>query len=130
MRGDDIWTRAAATGALIQIGAPAVDGLAEALTDDAKVVRRAAAKALGKIAASGDSVTVRVRLSQALNDQDKGVRRFAAQALGRLEADSAVPALIEALADDNAEVRLAALTALANIDTEEARVALDNWRGE
>ena len=89
LRGDDLWVRAASTGALIKIGSPAVDGLIEALGDDQPAVRRSAAKALGKI---GDAAAV-LGLIEALDDQDRPVRRFAYEALARIGTPEALAAL-------------------------------------
>ncbi|GAB4515574.1 MAG: hypothetical protein OHK0046_19320 [Anaerolineae bacterium] len=127
LRGNDIWVRAAVTGALIQIGTPAIEGLTDALRDEDKAVRRAAAKALGKIGELGDDDRVQRGLSSALLDVDDGVRRFAAEALGRLKATSMVSELTEALDDQNAEVRIAAFKALANFKTPEAQKAVRQW---
>lgn len=127
LRGDDLWVRAAATGALISIGSPAVSGLVQALRDEDKAVRRAAAKALGKIGDQGQDQEVLCGLSVGLLDVDGAVRRFAAEALGRLEAASMVPELTEALNDSNASVRIAAFRALARIDTPEAQSAVRQW---
>jgi HEAT repeat protein len=127
LRGDDIWVRAAATGALISIGSPAVSGLVQALSDEDKAVRRAAAKALGKIGERGQDQEVLRGLSVGLLDVDGAVRRFAAEALGRLEAASMVPELSEALNDRNTSVRIAAFRALAKIDTPEAQSAVRQW---
>ena len=52
----------------------------EALKDDSKYVRKAAAEALGEI---GDKVAVPV-LIETLHDTNKYVRRAAANALGRI----------------------------------------------
>ena len=49
LRDDDMYVRVQVTSALIRVGAPAVAGLTEALDDARPAVRRAAAKALGKI---------------------------------------------------------------------------------
>lgn len=127
LRGDDPWVRAAVTGALIQMGSPAVDGLVDALRDEDKAVRRAAAKAVGKIGERADDNRVVRGLSAALLDVDRGVRRFAAEALGRLGAAGKVDELREVLSDRDAEVRIAAFKALANIDTPEAQAAVHNW---
>ena len=127
MRGDDIWVRAAATGALINIGPASISGLADALSDGDKAVRRAAAKALGKIGESGEDNEALRRLSAALLDVDKSVRRFAAEALGRMEADTMVPELTEVLDDRDPKVRIAAFKALAKIDTPEAQQAVRQW---
>lgn len=130
LQGDDIWTRAAAAGALISIGSPAVEGLTGALRHEKKAVRRAAAKALGKIGENGKDEGALRALSAALLDVDDGVRRFAAEAIGRLGAEGMVPELKEVLADNNAEVRIAAFRALANIDTPEAQKAVRSWLHE
>lgn len=72
-------------------------------------------------------MTVIRGLSAALLDIDDGVRRFSAEALGRLDAKSKVPELSDALNDKDAQVRIAAFRALANIDTPEARHAVRQW---
>lgn len=89
LRDNDIFLRAAITGALIQIGAPAVPGLIRALFDDNRAVRRAAAKALGKI---GDERAV-APLSVSLKDGDEGVRKFSEEALRRINTPKARAAL-------------------------------------
>lgn len=131
MRWDDMWTRAAITAALIANGSDVViAGLIDALRDEKNAVRRAAAKALGKIEVKTetDAHTMAMRgLSVALLDVDDGVRRFAAEALGRLGAESKVSELSDALNDKDATVRIAAFRALANIDTPEARNAVHRW---
>ena len=125
LRWDDIFTRAAATGALIQIGEPAVDGLADALRDENKMVRRAAAKALGKIGIASDAALT--GLSTALLDVDSSVRRFAAEALGRLGDATMVPELAQALDDKDPKAKIAAFRALAKIDSPEARELVRAW---
>lgn len=82
LRADDIFLRMAITGTLINIGQPAVPGLVKALFDHNKAVRRASAKALGKIGSKRAINPLRV----AIKDSDEGVRKFAQQALDRLEA--------------------------------------------
>ncbi len=81
LRADDIFLRMAITGALIAIGRPSVSGLVRALFDNNVAVRRASAKALGKI---GDRDAMNA-LRVAAKDSDVGVRRFAQEALARLE---------------------------------------------
>jgi len=82
LRADDMFLRMATTGALINIGMPAVSGLIRALFDQNAAVRRASAKALGKIG-SKDAINA---LKVASKDGDPGVSRLAAEALLRLEA--------------------------------------------
>lgn len=131
LRWDDMWTRSAVTAALIANGSVlVVEGLSVALRDEKSAVRRAAAKALGKIDIQTESeihITVIRGLSAALLDVDDGVRRFSAEALGRLGAEGKVSELSDALNDGNAQVRIAAFRALANIDTPEARKAVHQW---
>ncbi len=127
LRDDDMYVRVQVTSALIRIGAPAVDGLTEALTDSRPAVRRAAAKALGKIGCA-DAAALRA-LSALLSDADAGQRRFAAEALGRLGATGAVEALGTALRDHDARVRnaaAAALQALGDAALPTLRAALDD----
>jgi len=82
LRADDMFLRMAVTGALIAIGVPSVSGLIRALFDQSAAVRRASAKALGKIG-SKDAINA---LKVASKDGDPGVSRLAAEALARLEA--------------------------------------------
>jgi HEAT repeat protein len=82
LRADDMYLRMAITGALIAIGRPSVPGLVKALFDNNAAVRRAAAKALGKI---GDHETIKP-LTVALKDADAGVRKFAQEAIARLQS--------------------------------------------
>jgi HEAT repeat protein len=108
LRDADMFVRVHVTGALIQIGQPAVVGLNEALNDDKAAVRRAAAKALGKIR----HVDGIVGLRAAMTDADADVRRFSAQALGRIGDESTIDVLGEALRDEDGRVRKAAAGAL------------------
>jgi len=89
MRADDMFLRAAITGALIKIGPPAVPGLTRALFDPSKAVKRAACKALGRI---GSERAVPA-LKFSLRDGNEGVRRFAREALERIDSPAARAAL-------------------------------------
>lgn len=89
MRGNDIFLRAAITGALIRIGHPSVPGLTRALFDPSSAVKRAACKALGKIG-SQRSVPA---LIHSLNDSNPGVRKLAREALARIDTPAARAAL-------------------------------------
>lgn len=80
LRADDMYLRMAITGALINIGNPSVPGLVKALFDKNKAVRRASAKALGKI---GNKRAIKP-LQVAVKDQDPGVRKMCQEALDRL----------------------------------------------
>jgi HEAT repeat protein len=89
LRADDMFLRAGITGALIQIGYPAVPGLTRALFDPSNAVKRAACKALGKI---GSERSVQA-LIFSLNDRNAGVRKFAREALTRIDSPEARQAL-------------------------------------
>ena len=89
MRADDMFLRAAITGALIKIGPPAVPGLTRALFDPSNAVKRAACKALGRI---GSERAVPA-LKFSLRDGNEGVRRFAREALERIDSPAARAAL-------------------------------------
>jgi hypothetical protein len=78
------------------------------LGNNAVLVRRAAAEALGKL---GDSRAVEP-LIRALGDSDHNVRRIAAMALGKLGDPRAVEPLIGRLGDSNHNVRYAIALAL------------------
>ena len=127
LRDDDMYVRVQVTSALIHMGAPAVAGLTEALTDARPAVRRAAAKALGKIGCA-DAAALQA-LGATLDDADAGQRRFAAEALGRLGATEALAPLGVALRDPDARVRdaaAAALQALGDAALPTLRAALDD----
>lgn len=89
LRDNDMFLRAGITGALIQIGYPAVPGLTRALFDPSNAVKRAACKALGKI---GSERAVPA-LINSLQDGNPGVRRFAREALERIDNPAARAAL-------------------------------------
>lgn len=89
LRDDDMFLRAAITGAMIRIGPPAVPGLTRALFDPSSAVKRAACKALGRI---GSERAVPA-LKFSLRDGNKGVRRFAREALERIDSPAARAAL-------------------------------------
>jgi HEAT repeat protein len=108
LRDMDMFVRVHATDALIRVGRAAIQGLLAALEDEKAAVRRAAAKALGKIK-HRDGVA---GLRASIRDADADVRRFTAQALGRIGDESSVDVLGEALRDSDARVRKAAAGAL------------------
>jgi HEAT repeat protein len=89
MRENDMFLRVGITGALIKIGYPAVPGLTKALFDRNNAVKRAAAKALGKIG-SERSVPA---LINALRDRDPNMRKLAREALERIGTPEAHEAL-------------------------------------
>ncbi len=81
LRANDMYLRVAVTSALINIGNPSVPGLIKALFDRNKAVRRAAAKALGKI---GNPRAIQA-LEVAVKDREPGVRKLCKEALERLQ---------------------------------------------
>ena len=108
LRDADMFVRVHATDALIRVGHAAIEGLLEALRDERAAVRRAAAKALGKI----KHLDAVVGLRDSIRDEDADVRRFTAQALGRIGDESSVDVLGQALRDSDSRVRKAAAGAL------------------
>ncbi|MFI2204028.1 fumarate reductase/succinate dehydrogenase flavoprotein subunit [Streptomyces sp. NPDC020192] len=93
------------------------------LTEDTDALVRGAA--LGALAGTGCPPPLAARAVAALSDPAWQVRSGAATALSAAAAETAVPALAKALADPNADVRKAAVLALArHRDTAEARAAL------
>jgi len=106
--------------ALIKIGGPAVGPLSEALLNDSRSrVRYNAAIALGDIKDAGSIDTLITALQK---DVDYQVRMYSAEALGEMAEkwsiellDNAVTALMEALKDNDQNVRQKAAAALGKI---------------
>lgn len=94
-------TRARATRELIDVGAPAVEGLLACLSDDLWVVRYRAAEALGEI---GDPRSCDALIA-ALGDQKDHVRYMSAKSLGKMSACGAKDQLVPLLDDENEYVR-------------------------
>jgi HEAT repeat protein len=113
-----------ATGALSKIGQAAVPGLTKALRDEDWKVRRSACEALWGM---GD-VTAVPSLVEALLDRNDVVRQAAASALEAMGATS-VPGLIAGLNNSHRQIAQASADLLRRIDSDEARVALRDWRG-
>ena len=107
--------------ALSFMGSAAVPPLQDAINSNDAIVRREALRALGKLRerASIDPRIVVPLLLRAIDDPDPSVRNVAVTYLGivRDEPVAEVAGLIEALADENAEVRQAAAAALAEYGT-------------
>ncbi|AOR32703.1 fumarate reductase/succinate dehydrogenase flavoprotein subunit [Streptomyces fodineus] len=111
--------RASLTAGDRELLAATLDGLTE---DIDPLVRGAALAALADV---GCPAPLAVRAVAALSDRAWQVRSGAATALSAAAAETAVPALAEALADPNADVRKAAVLALTrHRATTEARAAL------
>ena len=94
--------------------------------DPSPRVRRAAARALGRIAAPRQAVGP---LAGLLADEEMTVRWTAARALAAFGAE-AQTALAEALTDDNAAIRAAAAVGLGEMGTEATLALLERARGD
>lgn len=123
--------RGYAAYALGEIGTTAADtlpALTHLATDEAEWVRRNVVEALGTLDAPAETLVP--TLTQALaNDADGQVRFSAALSLARLgaKAADAVPALQQALKDENRYVRANAVDALNRIGTPEAKDILIHY---
>jgi HEAT repeat protein len=106
--------RASALDALATCRAPdaAEVGLA-ALQDDDAMVRATAARLLGEL---GQPEHAAVLAQSLVGDRAPRVRQRAAESLTRLGGESAVAALLVGLEDEAAEVRLAAVRGLRDLD--------------
>jgi len=112
--------RAVAANALIAIGAAALPGIRNLLSDDAPDARADAVELLGRLGNPRDSLSLRERLE----DDAPLVRRRACEALARLGADDACDALEELLTDEVSDVRISAAEALAAIGDERSAPTL------
>ena len=99
-RGDLL--RFPAAEALVPIGREAVPPLVEALATKQCDVRCLAIKTLVEI---GDAAVP--QLLKALKEKNLRVRKCAAEALSEIHSKAALPALVDALSDNNHRVRLA-----------------------
>jgi HEAT repeat protein len=103
-----------------QVDAAVFRGLAAALKDEQKDIRREAALAIGIL---GGSVVVK-DLVTALQDLDAGVRGAAATAIGKVGSNDEGKALIPLLGDDSEGVRKRVLKAIGVLHVKEAGPAL------
>jgi HEAT repeat protein len=117
----DIRTTENAAYGLSAVGAPALDGLIEALTHPAENTRAGAAFAFGETFALGelpqaaqDAVPALIAL---LQDESDYVRRNVVEALGTIGGplSQVVPALMQALDDADGQVRFTAILSLSRI---------------
>lgn len=115
LKGKSGHVRMNAAQALAEIGPEAshVPLLVEALKDDERMVRYFIAIALGRI--GPDARAAVPALIASLKGSDVGVRWVSAEALGNIGDESALPALTEALKDDNRPVRDRAAKAIRKI---------------
>jgi hypothetical protein len=98
-----------------------------ALADAAETTRAAALRDLGNLAYPGGAAVVQVALR---HDPFASVRREAARALRGYPADLAVPALLDGLADEMADVRGAAAASLSIVTGQsfgDDRAAWTRW---
>jgi HEAT repeat protein len=155
LKDKDRYARIAAVEALREIGnAAAVAGLIEAVADPDESVRWVAAGALGEIGdaravlallqalQAADTILQDIaaqslgrigspavdKLRATLNHPDKQVRRLVAQTLGEIGSPNATTDLVDALQDEDWQVRWAAVKALENIATPEALAVAHNWK--
>jgi len=111
--GASIFDQYGALDKIVEIGAPAVEPLIEALKrDEDEVARWVAADALGTI---GDNRAVEPLIEALKNDVHPDVQWHAAESLGRLRDDRAVEFLADALKDEDSMVREFAKKALKEI---------------
>jgi HEAT repeat protein len=116
MLGDkDETVRAAATGALHQIGKPAAAALAKAIKSDDRLIRCGAAVALARLEPTNpDNISALLEAAAAGRDVSKEVRAEAHLALHKVGAGG-VPALIKGMSDPDIEVRRRSADALGSI---------------
>ncbi len=94
----------------------AIEALIQALDDDADLVRRSAASAIGYIGYPLDEA-IAALVKTLTTDEERDVRASCADALGNLGDPRALEALIQAL-DDDENVRLAAVDALRKLGSD------------
>lgn len=108
-------------------GADSSDLANDLLGDDLYLAKRAA-KELADHAIIPEVVAE--RLSRGIHHEDSGIRKLVCQGLADLSHPSAVPVLIEALVDQDGEVRLAArraLEGLTQLELGEDSAAWNEW---
>lgn len=119
--------RSVAGQALLELGEPALPGLAGLLATGDAATRAVAAELVGLLGGAGQSTDLEARL----HDPAAEVRARAARALGRVGASSAAAALRNALDDRVPFVRVAAAGALGELrDREAVPRLLELARGE
>lgn len=101
-----------------------VTSLLHAIDDEHKRVRIEAIYTLGAIAKPPLAEADAVQLVKAIDHYDPAIRAAAARVAGRLQVKSAGDALITAVNDSHADVRLAAMRALGEIGEPQAVQAL------
>lgn len=116
LHDSDPLTRQYSAWALGQIGEPALEvagiALISLLEDPSPAVSTAAAQAIGGIGSTQGMIEL---LTEKLRHGSVRARQAAVKALGWLEADSAYPALVEAVHDEDPGVRQGAIAALGEL---------------
>lgn len=107
----DLYVRETITWALVRLGEPALQPLADALRHERAQVRQDAAHALGKL---GDSRALNALIS-ILGDSEVRVVIKSVQALGQIGDSAAASALIPLLGHIHAELRATLSTALGQL---------------
>lgn len=127
-KSDDVGVREAAVSALGQMpkSSKIVDAAKAALKDDSFGVRSAAAVSLGELVGPKDAQAdaIAKALIETLGDDYRAVREAAAQGLVALGSDEAIDGLAKRLANLSLPVKLVALRALADSESEAAKKAL------
>jgi HEAT repeat protein len=115
--------RYAAATSLARLRDPrGVEFLFTGLDDEDPIQRLNAVRSL--IDVERKSGGIAARLLSSLDASDPRLRSAAAQILGQASVDDAVPALIEATTDNDAQVRWSAVISLGRLGTAESRQAL------
>ena len=110
---DDANIRQGASIALANLGQPAVPALRKSLVSESKDVRLWSAYTLGQIGPVAASAVEALNVT--LADADPALRAAVAEALGKIAAPAAVDGLINALEDENDQIRQHAVVALGQI---------------
>jgi HEAT repeat protein len=115
LEDEDAGVRKCAAAALRQLGPDAVPGLIASLDDDRPQVRRTAARALGVVIGAREAIPMLIVMVQ--REPDTSARLAAVQALELIgpDASEGVPAVLDALASSDAEMRVAAAVCLGTI---------------
>lgn len=122
---DSDWgVRWVAAGALGEVGdAAAVPALLQTLPRSDTILREIAAQSLGRIGSA--AVT---GLREMLTHPNKEVRLVVVQTLGEIGRASTITDLVDALQDEDWQVRWAAVKALEMIGTPEAKAIASKWK--
>ena len=101
------------TGEIVEIGVSAIPALITALKDENSDVRWKAAEAIGKIGVNDEQFETIIKMLK--EGETWKERHGAAMTLGKLKNLKTIPALINALKDENIDVRRSAAGAIGTI---------------